>query len=31
VRKLREVRKADRKRRRTKALEEDAVIDQRHE
>lgn len=33
VRKLREVRKADRKRRRTRteALEEDAVIDQRHE
>jgi len=33
VRKLREARKADRKRRRTrtKALEEDAVIDQRHE
>jgi hypothetical protein len=31
VKKLREVRKADRKRRRTKALEEDVVIDQRHE
>jgi len=31
VRKLREVRKADRKRRRTKALEEDAVINTRRE
>jgi len=31
VRKLREVRKADRKRRRTKALEEDAVINTQHE
>ena len=31
VRKLREVRKTDRKRRRTKALEEDAMIDQLHE
>ena len=31
VRKLRDVRKADRKRRRTKALEEDAVINTQHE
>jgi len=31
ARKLGEIKKADRKRRRTKALEEDAVIDQLHE